>query len=344
MDIRISVIIPIYNAEAYLAACLDSVLAQNRADIEILLIDDGSTDGSAEICRRYAGGHPAFRYFRRQNAGVAVARNFGVGEARGDLIMFVDADDLLAPGAIEALLACMDSETDIACCTCTAFSEKTGLNAQQHFFAGDFSASTPQEKEKLFLQLMNMHAGQPGEKKYTAIGVPWGKLYRASLLWDNGLSFPPGLTKLEDNIFNMYAFTLARKVVYIDHPLYRYRVDHILGETMPPELGCAILEEREKYFERFGSSCSPAVLRGWYLERLRFLREGLRLYARTLPFARARGEIAQLCGAPVYQRLLREQSPVLPRKLRWVVKLARLRCYFTLTIIMRALKFRAGKG
>ena len=243
---------------------------------------------------------------------------------------------------IDALLPSMDGGADITCCSCTAFSEETGLHAPQHFFAGNFEASTPQEKEKLLLQLMNMHAGQPGEKKYTAIGVPWGKLYRAELLRANNLRFPK-LRRMQDNIFNMYAFTLARKVVYLDAPLYRYRVDHVSGSATPPELIIAVLEAREEYFNSF-PAITPAVQRGWYLERLRCLREAMRAYARTMPLPESRRAIKTLCGAPVYQRMLRQQPPALPRKLSLIVHLIRRRCYGMLAVSMRALKFRAGKG
>ena len=340
MDVRISVIIPIYNAEAHLSACLDSVLAQLRPDMEVILVDDGSTDGSARICARCAAAHAQFRYLRRENAGPAAARNFGIRQARGEFLMFVDADDLLSPSLTEELLARMDDGTDIVCCSCTAFSDADGLEAPMHFFAEDFAAATPAEKEKLFLQLMDARFGQSAPPYYTAIGVPWGKLYRAELLRAHDLRFPP-LRRMQDNIFNMYAFTFARRIVYLDAPLYRYRIDHVTSTAAQTDRICAMLEARERWFAEHGASATPAVVHGWYMERLRTLREGMRRCARAMPFRQARASIAALCAQPVYQRLLGEEPPAVSRKLQLILRLARLRMYGALAVCMRLLKYRA---
>lgn len=100
---HISVIIPIHNAASYIAACVDSILAQGDAAIEIILVNDGSTDGSDAICRRLAERASIIRYIVQENAGVSAARNAGLDAATGDWILFVDADDLLLPGALSVI-------------------------------------------------------------------------------------------------------------------------------------------------------------------------------------------------------------------------------------------------
>lgn len=100
----ISVIVPVHNTAAYLQECIDSVLAQKGVALELILIDDGSTDGSTGICRLAAERSPGMvRYIREGGAGVSHARNRGIAEARGEYIAFVDSDDMLLPGALESL-------------------------------------------------------------------------------------------------------------------------------------------------------------------------------------------------------------------------------------------------
>ena len=100
----VSVIIPVYNVEKYLAACLDSVLQQTYRDLEILLINDGSTDRSGEICQEYAAQDARIRYFKTENRGLSEARNLGLRSCTGEYISFVDSDDRLHPQATEFML------------------------------------------------------------------------------------------------------------------------------------------------------------------------------------------------------------------------------------------------
>ena len=93
---KVSIIVPVYNVESYLAQCLDSLIEQTLTDIEILCLDDGSTDGSPELLDAYAAKDARIRALHRENCGVAETRNVGVGLARGEYILFVDSDDYIA--------------------------------------------------------------------------------------------------------------------------------------------------------------------------------------------------------------------------------------------------------
>lgn len=104
-----SIIVPAYNVAAYLPAALDSILAQEVAAWECLCVDDGSTDGTAEVLQRYAAADARFRLFRQENAGVSVARNRALQEAKGEWLLFLDGDDLLAPGLLSALQRAIDT-------------------------------------------------------------------------------------------------------------------------------------------------------------------------------------------------------------------------------------------
>ena len=104
MNPLISVIVPVYNAERYLADCLESLIRQTHRELEILVIDDGSTDGSAALCERFAGQDGRIRLLRKENGGVSSARNLGLDEAQGEYVAFVDADDWILPEMLETQL------------------------------------------------------------------------------------------------------------------------------------------------------------------------------------------------------------------------------------------------
>ena len=113
----LSVIVPCYNGEAFLARAVESALAQSFRDLEIILVDDGSTDGSSAMCDRYAALDPRVRVIHQSNAGLSAARNAGIAAAQGEYIAFLDADDYLMPDAYEKLFSAMSAHgSDCACC------------------------------------------------------------------------------------------------------------------------------------------------------------------------------------------------------------------------------------
>ena len=121
---QISVIIPVFNVEKFLPQCLDSVTEQNFADIEIICIDDGSTDKSPEILSRYADRDPRIRIISRTNGGLSAARNAGLKIARGKYIFFIDSDDWIEPNTLEKLFATAESTgADLTCVHFRAFAE-----------------------------------------------------------------------------------------------------------------------------------------------------------------------------------------------------------------------------
>ena len=102
---RLSVIVPVYNVEAYLPCCLQSLQKQTLKDMEVILVDDGSTDGSSVIAERFAESDPRFRYFRKENGGLSDARNFGLPYAEGDYIAFLDSDDWVEEDLYERMIS-----------------------------------------------------------------------------------------------------------------------------------------------------------------------------------------------------------------------------------------------
>lgn len=116
MELLISIIVPVYNVSKYLPQCLDSVIHQTYQNLDIIVVDDGSTDGSGPICDFYAGKDPRIRVFRSDHRGVSAARNIGIGNAKGAYITFIDSDDWVEPDTIEAYVTtAVQTEADITC-------------------------------------------------------------------------------------------------------------------------------------------------------------------------------------------------------------------------------------
>lgn len=219
---KVSIIVPIYNAEKYLEECIESVTKQTYKDLQIILVNDGSKDKSWELCKKLKNSDSRIVIATQSNAGVSVARNKGLDLADGKWIMFVDPDDVLSKTIVEDLLTQVSAEIDIVACGC--YGLDGSYRKKDSFFKGNriFKAN----KDDLYLQLMDASHGQ-GNDFVTAIGVPWGKIYRHNFIKKYNLRFDPKLRRMQDNIFNMYAFYYAREIFYLDKPLYFYRLDHI---------------------------------------------------------------------------------------------------------------------
>lgn len=230
-DTLVSVIVPLYNVEAYLPACLDSLRAQTHRDFEVILVDDGSGDGSGAICDAYAAKDERFCVLHQANAGVAAARNAGLDRARGSHISFVDSDDEVSPRFLETLLA---ADADVA--QCGFATERGGLagagapaggqalggapapaaNREGHARAAGQAAPVP-----AFERMSGRDASRALQLDGTGTwGVLWNKLYRASLF--EGVRFPAG-RQHEDEFAVWRTLWAAGGVAVCEEPLYFYR-------------------------------------------------------------------------------------------------------------------------
>lgn len=249
----VSIIIPIFNKEEYLDKCLSSIRQQTYANIEIIMIDDGSIDNSKEICEEYVNKDKRFSYYYQKNSGVSVARNYGLSLSRGKWIMFVDPDDYLDLTIIEKLISKVDDETDIISCCCNAVINNN-LVLNEFFESDRIFEQNFDDKSELIMALMNEQYNAK-YNRYTAIGVPWAKLYRKSFILKNNLKFDKDLKRMQDNIFNMYAFDKANKIVYINKPLYFYCCDNIMNINKKYDPLCInyfskIINIRKNYLDR----------------------------------------------------------------------------------------------
>ena len=277
---KVSVIVPVYNMEKCLNDCIGSIVGQTYKELDIVLVNDGSTDHSMQLCCEWEKRDKRIRAFCQENGGVSAARNRGLEEARGEWVMFVDPDDSLLPEAVATLRQWTAAGIDIvaACCKVRGkLREETNF-----FFERDLEMRTVEEKMPLFRQLMDITYGQPEREFYTGIGVPWAKLYRRAFLEKRRLRFDTRLRRMQDNLFNMYAFFYAEGVVYKNIPVYLYDCSHINRyadgynpkyKDIFPKVSQARMEAMER-LELHGYDCLHTA----YLnEQLQLLRDSLKL-------------------------------------------------------------------
>lgn len=278
--VEVSIIIPIYKIkEEYLKKCVDSFEKQTFKNIELILVDDGSPDNCGKVCDDLAIKYLNITVIHQKNQGVSHARNNGMNHALGKWIMFADPDDYVEKDLIETLIQYTTRDTDIICCACKVLLDNQKLEIN-YFFPKNLTFNCNEEKMALYLQLMKSKYNQPG-KAYTAIGVPWGKLYRKSFLTKNNLKFDPKLRRMQDNIFNMYAFYYARNIKYINQSLYIYRYEHIgqyYREYNPNHVknNFNIIQKRKECLEKTGLIKNQILYNYYLLEAFQKLKIILR--------------------------------------------------------------------
>lgn len=205
MKPKISIIIPVYNAEKYLRECLDSVLAQTFTDFEVLLINDGSTDNSGQICDAYALQDTRIKVFHQENGGVSSARNLGLDNAKGEWITFVDSDDYLGDNYFY-FLKLIPEDADFVLLNITR-DIKGEVKSLVNFKENTYS------KED-FLLKYPLYPNFPG---------PWGKFFRLDIIKSNEVVFDEKLSFGEDALFNLTYLKFAKVIVTANYSNYYYR-------------------------------------------------------------------------------------------------------------------------
>lgn len=201
----ISVIVPVYNVEEYLEECLESIRHQTYSDIEVILVNDGSTDGSREICERYCEKDIRFRLINQENQGQSVARNRGFKESIGQYIMFVDSDDVINTNVLEVLLPYMKTDVDIVEC-------RSSINKEEFFLDRTSTIVFEGNAKEAILNCIEFK-----EVKFCA----FTKLYRREIV--EKVPFLEGYI-YEDVFTGINYLKHIRKIVVIDYIGYYYRV------------------------------------------------------------------------------------------------------------------------
>ena len=200
MEPLVSIVVPVYNTTEYVEECIQSILSQSYKNIELILVNDGSTDGSGDICKKYEN-RPNVRYIEQENHGTTAARKRGVEESHGEWIMFVDSDDYLLEDSIYGIMdVCESAEIIIA--------------ANQRSIESVKKLSDNISRQK-YLEMQYARELSAG---------PWAKLFNKKLFDDNTLSFPKHIIRGEDYLMNLMLAINNQKDVYVyKHQIYHFR-------------------------------------------------------------------------------------------------------------------------
>lgn len=205
----VSIILPVYNVGEYLEECFYSIVKQTYSSIEIIFVDDGSTDNSAELLEKFKALDSRVRVFRKENGGVSSAKNTGLKYANGDYITFIDPDDYVSNDYVEYLLSLVsDNDADIA--------YTTKFFDNYHTTQVDEELIKVVDSDEALYQILT----------YQISVAVWNKIYKKGLLLDNNIFFYEDIFMGEGFNFNILAFKYAKKIAISNKKIYFYRRDN----------------------------------------------------------------------------------------------------------------------
>lgn len=242
MDMKndlISIIIPVYNSEAYLEQCIDSIVNQTYKNLEVVCINDGSTDATSDILGKYELTDSRIKNITIENGGISNARNLGNRHATGQYIMYIDSDDWIEPDTCEkAIDAAKEHNADVVIWNYVR--EFRGVSKPQYIFGKENTVFEDKDQinklRRRFFGPYEQELANP--EKLDSVVTVWGKLYRSELIIDREISFVN--TKeivAEDLLFNVYAFTKVNKVVYLSNCFNHYRKTNYKSFTKKYDTG-----------------------------------------------------------------------------------------------------------
>ena len=282
-DPLVSVIIPVYNVKPYLSEAIHSIINQTYRNLEIIVIDDGSTDGSGDLCDDLAKEDERIRVYHQNNGGISAARNTGMTKITGEIISFMDSDDAFAPYAIREMVdALISTDADIAVCRYVECHTQGKMSMPVEENCRDASTVLYDRKTALRAILEDqIHS------------CAWNKIYRKICF--QSIAFPEGhVFEDVDTIYRV--FDRAETIVAIDRPLimYRRRASSIIGQY--DLIGAKDRERAFAHLENFVSSNIPEIFTEEHLQRIRRKRMEalLGVFAREEKGSAYRSDIQQL--------------------------------------------------
>ena len=225
MKTKVTIVVPVYNTKKYLKECVQSLTEQTYADIEILLVDDGSTDGSSDLCDTLATTDERIRVIHKENGGAATARNLGIDEADGEYLMFLDSDDWLDTDTVDTLVNYADeNKTDVLRFNYVREFEgkqlvKPNTFLQEKLYAGE-------ECKTVCRQLLGLSGKELAHPESMNFLASCGfNLYRTDILRSLGVRFIPiqEIGSFVDGLFNFSVFLHIERFAFINRPFYHYR-------------------------------------------------------------------------------------------------------------------------
>ena len=257
MSPLISIIIPVFNCEQYLEACVASVLAQSYTSFELILIDGGGQDRSGAMCDALARTDARIRVLHKSNEGVSVARNKGIDMAKGTWLCFIDSDDIITPDYLEKLIALQTKQPTAELLMCNITDIYPDGTATKRDIA-DIYPDAKATKCKLPVNLTGNFRQDYACLHSLLIG-PVVKLYRKDIIKKNNIYFPQGISCGEDELFNFQYYRHVQNYAFIDEGLYYYyhRENNSLSQTFSLKVYQSMLHKLAEE-QAFYTSCKIA--------------------------------------------------------------------------------------
>lgn len=260
-NISFTIAVMIYNIERFLPMCVDSIIAQKGDDIEILLIDDGSTDSSGKICDDYAKRDSRIRVIHQENAGVAAARNVAIDEAKGKWLIQVDGDDVLLPNAVELCRQYANDNYEILQFDAIPFIETEEL--KQYKPKGNEMIIQGDELRDYHVQLIERSKAKVVIPIYN-INPAWSKAWNMDFIRTNGLRYDETVHKGEGTLFSFTASYYLKHIKVVPKPLYGYRKnpDSIMNRFNADILDSQTIQWQQYYkvISEHGEEINPEIM------------------------------------------------------------------------------------
>lgn len=229
----VSIIVPVYNVEQYLPQCLDSIVNQTYKNLEIICVNDGSEDSSADILNRYAEQDSRFVIINKENEGVSVARNKALEAVSGEYIMFVDSDDWIDVNTCEiAVGKAVETSADVV--MWSYISESKNRSDKKIIFDDEFIFDDTRVKQILRRRFIGISGSELAHPEQADSLCPvWGKMYKSNIILESNVKFIDLdiIGTYEDGLFNMEVFKYVHKAVYLPVNLYHYRRTNSESQT-----------------------------------------------------------------------------------------------------------------
>ena len=343
----ISIIVPVYNVAPYLPQCLESLVGQTYRDIEIICVNDGSSDGSLDILESYAQKDKRIRIINQENQGLSGARNTGIAASQGEWVMFVDSDDWIDLHCCEEVIKYYDEQIDLYIFSYVR--EYAQLSRPRYVFGKDIVYYQGDSVNALYARLI-----APTEKelhtpeKLDCLSTAWGKLYKASIIKQHQLAFVSvNEIGTEDLLFNVYYFTWVKEAVYLPFLFYHYRNANIssLTKLYKP----CLREQWECLFQRIEKWIFPLQREDLqkalaHRRALSLIGQGLNITFSPYSFVSQYSALSTLLNSAQYKKSIR-QVPMRYFPIHWKVffLMARYRITIGVLCLLRMIKIMINR-
>lgn len=341
-SVKISIIVPAYNVAQYLEKCINSLLNQTYHNIEIICVDDGSTDETAIILAKLSSSDERIKPIYTKNSGVSAARNRALSLSTGDFIMFVDGDDWIEPDTCaSALKALLDESADLVL---WGYTREYPARSLPKLVFPESRVLNEQDCAELWRRMVGLiDAELRYPENADAFSCVWGKLYRRSDIMDSKICFMDlkDIGTYEDGLFNLKCLSRITKAVYIARPLYHYRK----GSGMTASYREKLLEQWKNLFAEIQhyidtTACDKALFYRALHNRISLSIIGLGLNSIGLPFRKAYRNIHTILHDSQYRSAI-QTLPLRFFPVHWWLffLFAKLNCTVGVFLLLKCIRF-----